>query len=56
MTLVEFLLPVVYLFVYLMNFGVFTQKNTDIDSYFVGPDFYTFVFYLSVVVATYISL
>ena len=56
MTLVEFLLPVIYLLVYLMNFGVFTKKDTDVDSYFVGSDFYTFVFYLSVVVATYISL
>jgi len=57
MTLVElFILPIIYLFVYLLNFGVFTQKGTPIDSYFTQSEFYTFVFYLSVVVATYISL
>ena len=56
MTLVEFLLPVLYLLVYLMNFGVFTKKDSTLDKYFTGQDFYTFVFYLSIVVGTYISL
>jgi radical SAM superfamily enzyme len=56
MTLVEFILPVIYLFAYMLNFGVFTKKDSTMDKYFTGQDFYTFVFYLSIVVGTYISL
>ena len=56
MIYVDLGLQVVMLLGYLLNFGVFTSKNSAMDKYFTGTDFYTFIFYLTVVVGNYISL
>jgi hypothetical protein len=57
MTIVEmFVWPLVFMFAYFLNFGLFTKKDTPIGNYFNSQDFYQFVFYLTIVVGTYISL
>ena len=56
MTLSEFIFPLVYFFCYMLYFGVFTSKGTTLDNYFRSQDFYTFVFYLGVVILTFISI
>jgi len=56
MTATEFVYPIIYCMGYLLQFGVFTSKGTLADTYFRSGDFYTFVFYLGLVVGTFISL
>jgi hypothetical protein len=56
MVYVDIGLQIVMFLCYLANFGILTKKDSTMDKYFTGTDFYTFVFYLSVVVGNYISL
>jgi len=56
MTITEFIFPIVYCLGYLLYFGVFTTKGSTLNSYFTSIDFYTFVFYLGIVILTFISM
>jgi hypothetical protein len=55
-TMVEFILPVIFCLAFLATLGIFAPENSEVHKYFLSQQFYLFVFYLGVVVCTYISL
>jgi hypothetical protein len=48
--------PILNLMIIPLQLGLFTKKGSAIDAYFTGQDWYVFVYYLTIVTGSFITL